>query len=436
MSFNVGLSGLNAAATDLSVTGNNIANVGTTGFKSSRAEFADVYSSSMYLGSSSNQPGAGVRTAAVAQQFTQGNVTSTGNALDMAINGGGFFVMNNNGSNLYSRDGTFKTDANGFVVNNSGYNLRGYAADSDGNVISGIATNLKIDTTNQAPKATTKDTEVLSLNSSATIPTTATFDPSDATSFNNSTSTSIYDSQGNAHTLTYYFAKTGTNTWNMYSLVDGRNPADPTSTTPLSNTLTFDSTGKLSATGGTGLTVSSTGKFALNNWVPATVTNASTTPKTYGANGASASTTGIAIDLSSTTQTATPFAVTSKSQDGYTTGQLSGLSIDTEGKLYASFTNSQSKVIGQVILASFANNQGLTPLGSNTFAQSSTSGQAVVGTPASGTLGTLTSGSLEASNVDLSTQLVNLIVAQRNYQANAKTIETENTLSQTIIQIR
>jgi flagellar hook protein FlgE len=140
--------------------------------------------------------------------------------------------------------------------------------------------------------------------------------------------------------------------------------------------------------------------------------------------------------MSSTTQTSTAFAVTSKSQDGYTTGQLSGLTIDSEGKLYASFTNSQSKVIGQVILASFTNNQGLTPLGGNTFAQSSTSGQAVVGTPSSGTLGTLTSGSLEDSNVDLSSELVNLIVAQRNYQANAKTIETENTLSQTIIQIR
>ena len=436
MSFNVGLSGLNAASTDLNVTGNNIANVGTTGFKSSRAEFADVYSSSMYLGSSANQPGAGVRTAAVAQQFTQGNLTSTGNALDLAVNGSGFFVVNNNGSNLYTRDGTFKTDSSGNIVNASGYNLRGYAADADGNVISGVATNLKIDTSNQAPKATTQDTEVLSLNSSATVPTTTTFSPSDATSYNNSTSTSIYDSQGNEHTLTYYYAKTDTNSWNMYTLVDGRNPADPTSTTPLTNTLTFDSTGKLSASGGTGLTVSSTGKFVLNNWVPATVTNASTTPKTYGANGASAATGGIAIDMSSTTQTSTAFAVTSKSQDGYTTGQLSGLTIDSEGKLYASFTNSQSKVIGQVILASFTNNQGLTPLGGNTFAQSSTSGQAVVGTPSSGTLGTLTSGSLEDSNVDLSSELVNLIVAQRNYQANAKTIETENTLSQTIIQIR
>jgi flagellar hook protein FlgE len=435
MSFNVALSGLNAASTDLNVTGNNIANVGTTGFKSSRAEFADVYASTMNLGSTSNAAGNGVTVAAVSQQYTQGNITSTGASLDLAISGNGFFVLSNNGSSLYTRDGTFSTDSSGNIVNSSGYNLQGYATDSNGNIVSGVITDLNISTANQLPNATSAVTQTLSLNSAATVPTTTTFDPSDSSSYNWSTSTSIYDSQGNSHTMTQYFVKNESNEWTMYALVDGRNPADPTSTTPYSAELSFSSSGTLSATTSDDFTVNSDGTLTLSNWVPATVTDSTTSPVTYGSNGAAAATAGITLDLTKTTQTATSFAVTSVSQDGYTTGELSGLSIDSTGQLFATFTNGQSNLIGQVILANFANTQGLTPVGSNAWTQSSASGEPVIGTPSSGTLGSLTSGALEDSNVDLTAELVNLIVAQRNYQANAKTIETESTLAQTIIQM-
>ncbi|WP_437884216.1 flagellar hook protein FlgE [Pseudomonas sp. LRF_L74] len=435
MSFNVGLSGLQAATTDLDVTGNNIANVGTTGFKSSRAEFADLYANSMNLGSTSNSTGNGVQVAAVSQQFTQGNITTTGATLDLAISGNGFFVLSGNGSQVYTRDGTFSTDSDGYIVNSSGYNLQGYAVDANGSVVSGVLTDLQVDTSSQTPKATTEVDQTLSLNSAASVPTTTPFDSSDSTSYNWSTSATIYDSQGNSHTLTQYFAKDASNEWTMYVLVDGRNPADPTSTDPYSAEMTFSSSGALTSTTSSDFTVNADGSITLSNWVPATVTDSTTDPVTYGSNGAAAAAAGITLDLTSTTQTSTSFAVTSVSQDGYATGQLSGLTIDSEGQLFATYTNGESKLIGQVALANFANTQGLTALGNNAWAQSSSSGEPVIGVPGSGTLGSLTSGALEDSNVDLTAELVNLIVAQRNYQANAKTIETENTLAQTIIQM-
>lgn len=454
MSFNVGLSGLNAASKDLSVTGNNISNSNTTGFKSSRTEFADAYANSMYLGSNTNDAGTGVNTAAVSQQFTQGSLTETGNALDMAVSGTGFFQVENNGQKLYTRDGTFKTDANGYIVTNAGYNLQGYQADAEGNVNQGAVGDLQLNTANQAPKATTKTSETINLNSSATTPTNTTFDPSDATSYNNSNSVSIYDTQGNQHTMSHYYVKTESNVWNMYTLIDGRNPADPTSTTPYANTLVFDSAGKLSQTyegkaqydqasaswsgdGSAGLnTGTTTGSLTLdsNEWIPAAVRDATTTPVTYGSNGATAATTGIALDMSKSTQTATSFSSTT-SQDGYTTGQMSTISIADDGKISASYTNGQSKVVGQVVLASFANNQGLSSLGGNVYAETSSSGGAQIGAGKSGTLGSITSGSLEDSNVDLNSELVHLIEAQRNYQANSKTIQTESELIQTIIQM-
>lgn len=435
MSFNTALSGLNAASTDLNVTGNNIANVGTTGFKSSRTEFADLYAASM-LGTGRNAVGSGVITQSVSQQFTQGNLTSTGRSLDLAISGNGFFMVSDNGSRLYTRNGSFNTDANGYIVDGSGNRLQGYGVNGNGSVVNGVITDLKVDTANQPPSPTSKITSTLSLNSAASTPTNATFDPADSDSYNWSTSVDIYDSQGNSHTMTNYFVKDSSNNWTMHTLVDGRSPTDPTSTTPLTSQLSFNSSGQLTGVTSTGMTVNADKTMTLTGWVPAAITDSTTDPVTWGANGAAGATGGISLDLTKTTQTNAAFAVTAVTQDGYATGQMSGLSVDVDGQMYATYTNGQSKVIGQLVLANFANTQGLTPVGNTAWKQSLASGEAVIGTPTSGTLGSVGSGSLEESNVDLTAQLVNLIVAQRNYQANAKTVQTESTISDTIINLR
>lgn len=435
MSFNTALSGLNAASMDLNVTGNNIANVGTTGYKSSRTEFADLYASSM-LGTGRLAVGSGVVTSAVSQQFTQGNISTTGNSLDLAISGNGYFMVSDGGSRLYTRAGAFSTDSSGNIVTSSGYKLQGYGVNANGDIVSGVITDLTVDTANQPANATSSITSTLTLNSAASTPTTTPFDADDASSYNWSTSVNVYDSQGNSHTMTNYFVKDSSNNWTMYSLVDGRSPSDPTSTDAMQTTLAFDSSGNLSSVGSSDFTVNANNTLTLSNWVPATITDSTTDPVTWGSNGASAATAGITLDLTKTTQTASSFAVTSVSQDGYSTGQMSGLSIDEDGMMYATYTNGESKVIGQVVLANFANSQGLTPVGDTAWKQSLASGEPVVGTPTSGTLGSLTSGALEDSNVDLTAQLVNLIVAQRNYQANAKTVQTESTVADTIINIR
>ncbi|MBA1250741.1 MULTISPECIES: flagellar hook protein FlgE [Pseudomonas] len=435
MSFNVGLSGLKAASTHLNVTGNNIANVGSTGFKASRAEFADIYATSMF-GVGNNTTGSGVLTANISQQFTQGTISKTGNSLDMAINGNGFYIMSNNGTETYTRNGTFSTDKEGYIVDNSGNRLQGYRADVDGNIVPGAVTDLVVDTTNQLPKATTAVAQTLTLNSSSTVPTSTTFDPNLASSYNWSTSVSVFDTQGNEHNMMQYFVKNDTNQWTMYVTVDGRNPADPTSTTPYSANVNFDAAGRMSSIASNDFQVDANNVLTMNNWVPAAVKDSKADPVVWGANGAAANGAGVTLDITKVTQTNSSSAVTKVTQDGYTTGQLSGLSVDASGTLFANYTNGQSKNIGQTVLATFANMQGLRPVGNTNWIQTVASGEPVRGTPGSGVIGTIESGSLEDSNVDLTAQLVDLIVAQRNYQANAKTIETENAISQTIIQIR
>ncbi|WP_143514321.1 flagellar hook protein FlgE, partial [Stutzerimonas stutzeri] len=222
MSFNIGLSGLRAASKDLNVTGNNIANAGTVGFKQSRAEFSDVYAASMGVGK--NPVGSGVLLANVAQQFNQGNINYTQNALDLAINGSGFFQVSNNGALSYTRAGYFGTDKLGNIVDNFGYNLQGYTVDDNGNLQVGAVGNLQIKSTSQDPKATSQVAQTLNLNSTNTVPVASPFDPADPTTYNSSTSTRIYDTQGNSHVLTQYFAKDAANDWTMYVLVDGKRP--------------------------------------------------------------------------------------------------------------------------------------------------------------------------------------------------------------------
>ncbi|MCD5996869.1 flagellar hook protein FlgE [Pseudomonas sp. CDFA 602] len=451
MSFNIGLSGLYAANKSLDVTGNNIANVATTGFKSSRAEFADQYAQSIRGTSGTTNVGSGVSTAAVAQQFSQGNLTTgTANSLDLAINGNGFFMLSNNGEKLYTRAGAFHTDKDGFVVNSSGMNLQGYNVDANGAVVAGALSNLRVDSSNLTPSSTNAITNVANLNSTATIPAISTFDPADTKSYNVKYSTPTYDSQGNAHTLDQYFVKTGTNTWSMYSLMDGRSISSPASTTPPvapvpdKNDLSFDANGKLviAATGtppgvvptdSPNIKFNTDGTFTVSNWKPAVQVGTGTSA-TWAENGATGAA-EIKLDMIGITQTASVSGLITQSQNGYATGQISAMSVDSTGNLFATYTNGQSKVIGQVSLSNFANVQGLAQAGGTNWRETFSSGVPVSGAPESGTLGYLTGQALEESNVDLTMELVNLIKAQSNYQANAKTISTQSTIMQATIQM-
>lgn len=449
MSFNIGLSGLYAANKQLDVTGNNIANVNTTGFKSSRAEFADVYAGANRLGVGKNQVGNGVRLAAISQQFSQGDVNNTGNVLDMGIQGQGFFVLSDNGARVYTRAGAFQNSKDNYVVTSDGLRLQGYAADENGNIKRGVLTDLKIDTSSLAPKATTLIDQGINLNSEATIiplpgatPAGPTFDPADDTTYTKSFPTKVYDSQGNEHTMEQFYRKTGTNQWTMYTLVDGRNPMDPTSTAPLEATMTFNSDGSVASMATDPASIPpgapanaewavTNNTFTLKGWIPA----AKDAAGNWASNGSAENANGMRLSMNSTSSYNTETARMSQSQDGYATGILSSLSIDSTGVMFASFSNQQSRAIGQVALASFANEQGLQQVGGTRWTETYSSGIPGIDSPKTGTLGSVESNSLEASNVNLTQELVELIKAQSNYQANAKTISTESTIMQTIIQM-
>lgn len=651
MAFNTGLSGLRAASVDLDVTGNNIANASTVGFKGSEVQFGDLYASG-FLSSGSNPVGDGVRVQDIQQNFGQGNISFTDNGLDMAINGDGFFILNNNGEVRYSRAGQFGVDNEGFVTNNQGMRVQGFQADGDGN-LSGVRGDLFIDSDNLAPRrttnvaselnldaresvlavsgtriatrdyapnsatgdqtltltypdGTTRDisitggssardiantlsqeegvsasgrTEVLldgsgiqaddifslegvdftvrdtdasgntlttaerlqaladdingsslssinatinaagelrlissrgdtlrmsyadtnsdggtmgfsggpALSNDSTNPSTQvgkvsitldrdvqlasapvapgtttildgvtptaftsnTFDPTDQRTYNHATSTTIYDSLGNPHVMTQYFVKEpiggsgqGSN-WSMYLQIDGENVGDPPNANGQASmaqyNLAFNEEGVLQSING-----DPDGEVLISNWTPL---DANGQPN--GADGprlvANGGTTPIAdppissnfvVDLQETTQYGSEFAVNDQTQNGYTTGRLTGLDVSNEGVLFARYSNGQSQTLGQVALATFGNSEGLSPVGETTWVETVESGQPIVGAPDSGTLGAIKASSVEESNVDLSAELVNLIIAQRNYQANAKTIETSDAVTQTIINLR
>lgn len=402
MPFATAISGIRSASSELDVVGNNIANASTSGFKLSRTEFADVYAATNQ-GVAANQTGSGSRVSRVAQQFTQGNITFTDNPLDIAINGQGMFVLDDNGERLYTRAGAFGVDRGGFIVNAGNQRLVGYQADSTG-TITGQVGSLSVNTAAIAPVASTTLTLNINLDAAATVPTAA-FAPADSTSFNNSTSTTIYDSLGNSHLATLYYRKSAANTWDSYLYVDNALVDGPDS-------LTFNGNGTLTAPAG------------------GTVVSPSFTPS----GGGSAQT--LTLDYGTSTQYGGPFSVNSLVQDGYATGRLTGLEIDPQGTLFARFTNGQSNVLGQIALANFANVQGLQPQGDTNWSETFASGSPLVGAPGSASLGLLQSGALEDSNVDISEQLVKMIVAQRNFQANAQVISTADAVTQSIINIR
>jgi flagellar hook protein FlgE len=426
MSFNTALSGLRAANQDLSVTGNNIANASTTGFKESRTQFGDVYANSI-LGTGSRTPGSGVLVNSIAQQFSQGNINITNNSLDLAINGNGFFIVNNQGSPSYTRAGNFGLDNLGYVVSANGGRLQGFKANSAGVVLSGRTDDLQIQTDNINPSATTEVNFQLQLDSTQVVPATAVFSTTDPTSYNWSTAATIYDSLGNSHLLTTYYIKTATvpagggSQWNV------RSELDSSGTSHDLGSLTFNTNGAL--------TGSVTPTLPGPPVVPGTPSAAVALPDTWPAPSGAAAL-AFELDYGSSTQYGTTSTVNALDQDGYATGRLAGINIDDSGTVFARYSNGQALTLGQVVVANFANPQGLAPIGNTAWAESFDSGQPTIGAPKSGSRGSIQAGALEDSNVDISSQLVNLILAQRNYQANAKTIETDNAVTQTIINLR
>jgi flagellar hook protein FlgE len=406
MSFQQGLSGLNAAAKDLDAIGNNVANASTIGYKAERAEFADVFANSL-SGGGGVQVGIGTKVAAVQQQFSQGNIETTSNPLDVAINGAGFFRLSTNGTVSYSRNGQFSLDRNGYLVANNGARVTGYPADTNGQIVASTPIDLQLSLANIPPKTTSTASLALNLDSRATVPTSA-FNVSNPASYNSSTAMTVYDSQGNSHTLTTYYVKTGSNTWDVYGAADGT----------LLN----------------GGAVMGSLNFGAGGQLPADVTMSASIPLTNGA--ASPLTIPLTYPASDMSQFGVDFAVNKLQQDGYTTGTLAGFNIGNDGTILGRYTNGQSRAQGQVVLANFVNPQGLVAMGNNQWTESADSGQPLVAAPGAGTLGLLQSGALEDANVDLTQELVNMITAQRVYQANAQTIKTQDQIQQTLVNLR
>lgn len=424
MSFRIALSGLDASSKQLDVIGNNVANSSTTGFKESSTQFSDVYANSN-SGASANAIGSGVRVANVAQEFSQGNINFTNNDLDMAINGQGFFRLSNNGVIDYTRDGSFGVDRNGYVVNSSGQNLTGFLADQNGN-ITGALGDIRLDKSDISPQATSSMDVQLNLDSNSTslppYPGTPAFNPSDPSTYNRSTSTTVYDSLGNPILATMYYRKTtNANEWETYTYLQPSN-GSPIEVVPTGKsagqpgTITFNSDGTLNSTSPAGATANS-------------ISYQATDPQTGG------SPLTLTLSYTGTTQYGSSFSVNSLSQDGYATGKLSKVNISGSGIMQAQFTNGQTRTLGQIALADFNNPQGLAKLGDSTWGETYDSGTALVSAPGSGSLGNIQSGALESSNVNLTQQLVDMITAQRNFQANAQVITTDNKVTQTVIQM-
>ncbi|ABX16701.1 flagellar hook protein FlgE [Burkholderia multivorans] len=414
MGYQQGLSGLAGASNALDVIGNNIANANTVGFKSSTAQFSDMYANSIAT-SVNTQIGIGTALASVQQQFGQGTINTTNSSLDVAINGNGFFQMSNNGTITYTRDGTFQRDKNGYIVNSQGLNLMGYAADKNGVINTAQTVPLQAPTTNIAPTATTKITGQFNLNSQDTVPTKTPFDATDTTTYNYSTSIQVYDSLGGSQAVNIYFVKSAAGTWEAYAGVQGGKTNDL-------GTIQFDSSGAISGTTKAGTPVTPTealGQFQFT--VPNT--DGSATPQT------------LTLDLTGTTQYGGKDGVNNLAQDGYASGTLATFTIGTDGKVTGNYSNGQTAVLGQIALANFNNPNGLVNIGGNQYAETAASGVPQISVPGSTNHGTLQGSALENSNVDLTSQLVNLITAQRNYQANAQTIKTQQTVDQTLINL-
>ena len=440
MSFNTALSGLQAATVDLGVTSNNIANVSTTGFKHSRAEFADLFEISPF-GNTPTAVGSGVRVASVSQQFDQGNLKFTDATLDLAISGQGFFVMNSDlsGSDItYTRAGQFRIDNQGYLSNNAGEYVQAFPVDANGNVTStslNTTIPVQLPPTTGTPQATTEVEVGVNLNAAATALDPAAFDPTASNTYNHSTSTTVYDSLGASHVMSYYFvhdlpgsatnAANDPNQWLVFTYLDGAEVDiaggttvnHPSGGVPLNQDaaiLNFNTDGSFAST---------TPALSQNVAIPLTTGAAPLTITHDFANNPM-------------TQFASPFSVSTLDPDGFATGRLTGLDISEDGMMRATYSNGISNPLGQIAMADFPNSQGLRAIGGSSWKETIDSGSVITGGAGTGRFGLIQSGALETSNVDLTQQLVNLITAQRNFQANARSIETSNSITDTIIQIR
>lgn len=433
MAFQQGLSGLKVSSKGIDVASHNIANAATVGYKSSRGNFADMYANSM---NSKTNVGFGAKTIAVQQQFAQGGLTATSNALDLAISGGGFFVMQApNGETTYTRNGEFHLDNQGYIINDTGHFLTGYEADTTGMIKEGVVGKIQVTNENMEPNATSKMTAGVNLNSNSKTPKmewqdggedpivgdkpAGTWNP-DPDSYTNTTSVSVYDSLGNPHTFSLYFVKTeNSNEWKVYANVDST--SNKFVTLPDDLTVTFTNEGFLDD--------ATKEKMPLDIKIDLDKIN-----QALGlpANGA-VTTLDFTLDLTNSTQFAGDFSVNDLTQDGYAQGYTTGLSISDKGIVMQNYSNGESKDIGQVVLASFINEQGLLSAGNNQWKETRDSGPAKVGTANTSNLGYIDSMQIEESNVDLTNELVNLIIFQRNYQANAKSITAQDTILQTVI---
>lgn len=428
MGFQQGLSGVGAAAKQLDVIGNNVANSSTVGFKQSRAEFADMFASS-YYGVSAVQNGIGATVQAVAQQMNQGNINITNNQMDLAISGNGFFITQTTNGQAYTRNGQFQVDKDGYIVNN-GDKLMGWGVVPDSNpakMREGELQTLKVNTDMIQPVASDGGTTpakmvrlTTNLDSRQTVPPLA-FSTADPTTYNHSTSATLYDSLGNPLTLTTYYRKTANNQWDVYARINNPNmPASASNPTMLNGgaaqSLSFNSDGTLSTPAG--------GSLAFGSYTSI----AGASPLTV--------TLDIGTGKSGTTQFGNSFAVNELSQVGYASAALTGLQVDKTGVIKARYSNGQTKDIGQVVLANFKNSQGLQSVGANRWMETLASGSPTLNNPGSTNVGLVQSGALEDSNVDLTSELVNMITAQRYYQANAQTIKVQDAVMQTLINLR
>ncbi|MCM1513187.1 MAG: flagellar hook protein FlgE [Oxalobacter formigenes] len=475
MGFAQGLSGLKASATSLDVIGNNIANASTVGFKAARAQFSDLYAQTMHT-AAANQVGIGTMVMRVQQQFIQGNVTPTENALDVAINGNGFFRFSDKGSIVYSRNGQLELTKDGYLVNGAGHKLTGYPVYANGELANGAPVEIQIPQEDLPPKITTKVDMLLNLDSRNDPVETKRFDVTDPTSYTDATAIDVYDSLGNMHVLQTYYVKVapekgvqGNGVWAIYAYTDGKivnDTIDDTLVPPQGRKTVgkeeFDEDGnpvfvgggdpcplgfiefneygqpvgtyKADAYGEQGDKITDTGNMV-----------GFTTLQIPGINGAAnipdASATPtpvlpITLDYTGTSQYGSIFSVNDNQQDGYASGRLQGFSVDDYGYILGSYSNGKSRVLGQVVLTNFRNPNGLAPIGDNEWVETMASGAPMTGTPLSGPLGGLKSYSIEESTTDLTDQLVEMITAQRVYQANAETIQTQDQIMQTLVNLR
>ncbi|KQQ88008.1 flagellar hook protein FlgE [Massilia sp. Leaf139] len=507
MSFQQGLSGLNGAAKSLDVIGNNIANASTVGFKGAQAQFADVYASSLN-GAGGVTAGIGTKVSTIAQQFTQGNIESSNNSLDVAINGQGFFRTVSSGMVQYTRNGQFSLDKDGYMTNAQGAKLTGYSTGPSGEILAGAPTPVQISTSDIKPVSTTKVGIEMNLDSRVAAPTVTPFDATDPNTYNKQSPVDVYDTLGNPHVLSTFYVKNGSGTWDIYAANDGTEVTNlkvaqaaqgdtgvanaraawdaatkavpPVAATISAALATYaaaasgavsnaagaagaDATARAAivAAGGDAALVAGSTPDLVDKAILASVKvpavpvgtlrfdengalNAATTANAgkftvdlpiFPSTGAE-QTQSMELAFTGTTQYGTATSDKKLVQDGYTAGHLQRFSIGKEGIILGQYSNGQSKPLGQVVLANFANSNGLEPLGNNAWAESANSGTPLIGTPNSGSFGVMQSSAVETSNVDLTAELVNMITAQRVYQANAQTIKTQDSVLQTLVSMR